>query len=75
MKTLTCSDLGGPADCSEEIAGETFEEVGERCKTHVMELIGRGDEAHMAAAEKMRSATPEEQQAMFAEYRKRFEGV
>lgn len=70
MKTLTCKDLGGP--CDHEITGGSFEEVGNNCKAHVMEQINNGDEAHKAAVEKMKNATPEEQQAMFAEYEKRY---
>lgn len=72
MKTLTCSDLGGPGSCAEKISGDSFEELGNNCKTHVMEQVQNGDEAHMAAIEKMKSATPEEQQAMFAEYEKKY---
>ena len=72
MKKLTCGDLGGPSDCSVEITGETFEELGNNCKAHVMEEMGKGDEAHMAAVEKMKSATPEEQQAMFRGYEQKF---
>ena len=71
MKKLTCKDLGGP--CDAEITGSSFEEIGEKCKMHVMEKIGKGDEAHTAAAEKMQDAAPEEQKAMFAEYQKRYD--
>ena len=71
MKKLTCQDLGGP--CDAEVMGSSFEEIGSRCKAHVLEQITNGDEAHKAAAEKMRNATPEEQKAMFAEYRKKYD--
>ena len=37
-----------------------------------MEQINNGDEAHKAAAAKMKNASPEEQKAMMAEYEKRF---
>jgi len=35
MKKLTCRDLGGA--CDEEITGNSFEEMGNNCKAHVME--------------------------------------
>ena len=37
-----------------------------------MEQINNGDEAHKAAAEKMRTASVEDQKSMMAEYEKRF---
>jgi hypothetical protein len=37
-----------------------------------MEQINNGDEAHKAAADKMRNASPEEQKSMMAEFSKRF---
>jgi len=70
MKTLTCKDFGGP--CDAKITGDSFGEIGAQCKTHVMEQINAGDEAHKAAAEKMKNATPEEQKAMMAEYEKKY---
>jgi predicted small metal-binding protein len=70
MKKLTCRDLGGP--CDVEITGNSFEEVGKKSHDHVMEQINSGDEAHRAAAEKMRSASPEEQKSMMAEFEKRY---
>ncbi len=70
MKKLTCRDLGGA--CDEEITGNSFEEMGNNCKTHVMEKLNSGDEAHQAAVEKMKNASEEEQKSMFAEYEKKF---
>ena len=70
MKKLTCRDFGGP--CDKEITGNSFGEIGNNCKTHVMEQMNNGDEAHLAAATRMKNASPEEQKAMMAEYEKRF---
>jgi predicted small metal-binding protein len=70
MKKLTCRDLGGP--CDMEITGDSFQEVGKKSRDHVMEQINNGDEAHKAAADKMRNASPEEQKSMMAEFSKRF---
>ncbi len=71
MKRLTCKDLGGP--CDFEITGDSFEEIGKKCYEHVMEQINGGDEAHKAAAAKMRDASPDEQKEMMAGYRKNFD--
>jgi predicted small metal-binding protein len=71
MKRLTCKDLGGP--CEFEILGDSFEEIGKKSYGHVMEQIDGGDELHKAAAAKMKNASPEEQQAMMAAFRKKFE--
>jgi len=70
MKKLTCRDLGGP--CDEQITGNSFDEVGRKCRTHVMEQMNNGDEAHQVAAAKMQNASSEEQMAMMAEYEKRY---
>ncbi len=70
MKKLACKDLGGP--CDQEITGDSFEEIGKNSHAHVMEQINRGDEAHQAAAEKMREASPEEQKAMMAEFERNY---
>ncbi|PIT91177.1 DUF1059 domain-containing protein [Candidatus Kaiserbacteria bacterium CG10_big_fil_rev_8_21_14_0_10_49_17] len=71
MKKLTCKDLGGA--CGEEITGETFEELGENCKNHVLMQIQAGDTEHLRAVAKMKKATPEEQQAMLAGFQKKFD--
>ena len=70
MKKLSCRDFGGP--CDTELTGDSFQEIGKKSYDHVMEQIKGGDEAHKAAAAKMRNASPEEQKAMMAEYEKRF---
>ena len=70
MKNLTCRDLGGP--CEEVITGNSFDEMGNNCKNHVMALINNGDKAHMSAAGKMRDATPEQQQAWMAEFERKY---
>lgn len=70
MKKLTCKDLGGPCDC--EITGESFEELGQNCQKHVMEQMGAGDEAHVAAVEAWKGQSPEEQQAHMASFEKKY---
>jgi len=71
MKKLTCRDLGGP--CDAEITGESFDEIGKKCREHVMEQMQKGDEAHISAANKMRSATPEQQKALMAAFKRKFD--
>jgi isocitrate/isopropylmalate dehydrogenase len=71
MKRLTCRDLGGPCDAA--FTGLSFEEIGKKSHEHVMEQMQKGDEAHLSAAGNMRSATPEQQKAMMAEYRRKFD--
>lgn len=73
MKKLHCSDLGGSDACTEEITGETFEEMGNNCKAHVMTMLQSGDVPHMTAIAHMQGLSPEEQHKEFAEYQKKFE--
>jgi len=73
MKKLTCSELGGPTECNHEVIAKTFEELGEHSKTHVIEMVMKGDEAHLAAIERMKNMAPEEQQAEFASFKTKFE--
>jgi len=70
MKKLTCRDLGGP--CDKEITGNSFKEVGKKSYDHVMEQINSGDEAHRAAAAKMKNATPEQQKTWMAEFERKY---
>src|SRR4051812_47963929 len=71
MKTLTCRDLGGP--CDAQFTGESFGELGKKSHAHVMEQMQKGDEAHLVAASNMRAATPEQQQTMMADYKRKFD--
>jgi hypothetical protein len=71
MKRITCRDLGGA--CDEVITGNSFDEVGNHCRTHVMEQINKGDQAHRAAVTKMQNASPEEQNSMMATFKQRYD--
>ena len=71
MKKLTCRDLGGP--CAAEFTADSFEEIGKKSREHVMEQMQKGDEAHLTAANNMRGATPEQQKAMMAEFKRKFD--
>jgi hypothetical protein len=71
MKRLRCRDLGGP--CDAEFTGYSFEEIGKKSREQVIEQMQKGDEAHLAAANKMRSATPEQQKALMADFKRKFD--
>ena len=73
MKTIHVRDLGCPNSDDYQVSGETFEEVAELCKKRAMEMIAAGDADYIAMMEQMKSASPEEQQKMFAEYRRVFD--
>lgn len=75
MKKLLCKDLGGPSECTAELTGETFLELGESSKKHVMEMVQGGDAAHQQAIERMMNLSPEEQQKEFASYQEKFEAA
>jgi predicted small metal-binding protein len=71
MKRLTCRDLGGP--CDAEFAADSFEEIGKKSQEHVMEQMQKRDAAHLSVASSMRSATPEQQKTMMAEFKRKFD--
>lgn len=73
MKTIACQDLGGPEGCMHAVSGETFQELGANCQAHVKAKLEEGDQVHLAAVERMKNASPEEQQAMFASYQARWD--
>lgn len=70
MKKLTCRDLGGP--CDVEITGNSFEEIGRKSHAHVMAQINDGDEAHKAAANRMKNMSAENQKSMMAEFERKY---
>jgi Protein of unknown function (DUF1059) len=71
MKSLTCRDLGGP--CDTKFTAGSFEEIGKQSRAHVMEQMQMGDKAHLAAANDMKSAPPEQQKAMMADFKRKFD--
>jgi hypothetical protein len=73
MKRLSCRDLGGP--CDAELVAKTFEEMGNIGRQHPVEKIQARDEDHKLAADRMTEATPERQNTMFAEFKRKFEAA
>jgi predicted small metal-binding protein len=71
MKTLTCRDLGGP--CEVKISGNSFEEIGEKCQTHVMEEISKGDKDHVEAIGKWKNMSEAQQAGMMEGFAKKYD--
>ena len=53
MKTMTCSQLGGP--CTLELQGETADEVIKLQDRHLREAVRAGDVDHEPAHEQMKA--------------------
>jgi predicted small metal-binding protein len=51
MKTMTCSQLGGP--CAFAHRGNTANEVIKAQDSHLKEMVASGDEAHKSALSEM----------------------
>lgn len=75
MKTMTCRQLGGP--CDEAFAAETFDEIGELSRQHVMEMMQANDAPHLQAVADMKSLVdePGAMEAWFEERRKAFDAL
>ena len=52
MKTMTCSQLGGPCDTAHR--GETADEVIKAQDRHLKEVVAQGDSAHEQALKEMK---------------------
>ncbi len=52
MKTMSCSQLGGPCDLP--LRGNTADEVIKLQDKHLKEIVAGGDEAHKAALQAMK---------------------
>ena len=70
MKSLTCSQIGGP--CETQFTGETAEEVVKIATEHVM---SNDDDGHKALAEGMQNMSAEELNAWNAEVQTKFDAA
>ena len=70
MKKATCRDMRGA--CDVEFQGETPEEMGGKCRQHVMEMVQSGDEDHKAAIDAMMQLSKEDQEKWHEDFRKAF---
>lgn len=73
MKQATCKQLRGA--CDEIITGETPDEMGDNCRTHVMQELAKDDEAHKAAVNDMMLLSKEEQEKWHKEFEASFPGL
>lgn len=76
MKIMTCKQLAGA--CDKEFHAETFEEMGEMSKKHVMEMAKIGDIAHIEKMEEMRNnymTKPEAVKEWFENKQKEFDAL
>lgn len=51
MKTMTCSQLGGPCEFAHR--GKTANEVIKAQDSHLKEMVAQGDETHESALKEM----------------------
>ena len=73
MKKLPCSELGGA--CDEMIEGDSFREMGENSKKHVMSLMEKGDTSHNEAMEKMKNMSEEDRNVWMTDTQKKFDNA
>ncbi len=75
MKTMTCKQLGGA--CDQEFHAASFEEIGEMSKKHAMEMLQKGDKAHLEAMNSMKELmnSPADMKAWMDEKKKEFEAL
>lgn len=73
MKTMTCKQLGGA--CEMQFHANTFEEMAEMSKRHGMEMLQKGDDAHLKAMKKMQELmqSQESMKTWFEDRKKAFE--
>lgn len=75
MKTMTCKQLGGA--CSLQFHAISFEEMAEQSKQHSMDMLKKGDEAHLKAMNDMQTLmqSPAEMKKWMDDKRKMFEAL
>jgi hypothetical protein len=75
MKTMTCKQLGGA--CDKEFHANSFEEMAGLSKKHGMEMLQKGDQAHLNAMNEMKELmkTHNAMKDWFENKRKEFEAL
>ena len=73
MKKATCKDMRGACDL--EFQGENPEEMGRKCREHVMQMVQSGDAPHKAALDTMMTQTKEKQEKWYNEFRANFKSL
>ena len=77
MKTMKCSQLGGPLNCNETFSGETFDEIAEKSQAHGKKMFEENDQAHLMAMQEMgkKMMTPEAMKKWMEEREKEFDAL
>lgn len=72
---MTCKQLGGA--CNLVFEAETFEEITEMSKSHVMEMFRADDDTHLEAMKKMRKLgqSPEAMQDWLKNKKREFDNL
>lgn len=73
MKKMTCRQLGGA--CELEFQAKTFDDIAELSKQHGMEMMQKGDAAHIKAMNEMMELMkdPKVVQTWFDDKKKEFD--
>ncbi|MBR9918580.1 DUF1059 domain-containing protein [bacterium] len=73
MKTMTCKQLGGACDL--EFHADNFDSIAEQSKKHGMEMMQKGDQAHINAMQDMQRMmqSPKAMQHWIEERKREFE--
>jgi hypothetical protein len=70
MKKATCKAMRGA--CDQEFKGETPEEMGGKCREHVMQMVQGGDANYKAALDSMMAQSKKDQEKWYNEFRAGF---
>lgn len=72
MKTMTCSDLGGP--CNHEHRGETADQIIKAQDKHLRAAVKAGESAHIPARDEMKGRWlhPKRSLGWYNDVKKRF---
>ena len=68
MKKMTCAAMGGPATCTENVSGNTAEEM-------VANGMKHATEAHPEMAADIQKRSPEDTAKWMADFRKKFDAL
>ena len=68
MKQMTCAQMGGPADCTTVITGNTAEEMAKNGMDHI-------NQAHPEMAADIKKMTTEETSKWMADFQPKFDAA
>lgn len=78
MKTMLCKHLKGPENCDEAFTADTFEGIADLSKNHAMEMMKKGDKAHIKKMEEMKEQMekdPESAKRWYEEMKEEFDAM